>query len=681
MSLDPARALNVALYVLVADGLAALWLGDLLGTPGLVLVGLLVVGSCWQEALRAWLGRVPGLGALVVTLALGGAAVEIAWLAPTMLDGFTHLLVVLLLYRLYTRRNLQDVRDVAFVAFFMLVAVSALTFSVAFLGLFLVFLVVGTWLLMARHVLAETSRVPSAPPAATLRRDLVRLAAVAAAATLAVTALLFFVIPRVGHATLPLRATLGRMVSGFAERVELGAFGEIETDSTVVMRVRLPDWPAAAPSPATLPDLRWRGVAFERFDGRTWVAGQPRRAVLRRQTPGPVALDRYRGGPLLAQEVFLEPLGSEAIFGAPRLVRLDSRAHVVTVDDLGNVGIPSAAARLHYTVESEPEPRGAGLARGPRVGPLDPAARRRYTQLPPIAPRVAALARQVAAGSAGPWEAARRLTAHLEREYAYTRALERRTTLDPVEEFLFVSRKGNCEYFAAALAVLLRSLDVPARVVNGFQRGEWNPYGQYFMVRLSDAHSWVEVFVDGAGWLTLDPSPRAGAEPVGAPTAATLYLDALRMRWYRYVISWSLHDQLLAALTVRRTAASWGAWRPAWPDARDATRLALGAVVLALAVAAFALRRRAAAAREPTPRVPRFYAVALEALARRRLRPAAGETAREFVGRVGRVAPDCGAPFARLTHAYERVRFGGGALGPAEAVELDACVARLVRGR
>src|SRR5207247_9830750 len=111
---------------------------------------------------------------------------------------------------------------------------------------------------------------------------------------------------------------------------------------------------------------------------------------------------------------------------------------------------------------------------------------------------------------------------------------------------------------APATRVLLRTLDIPARVVNGFQRGEWNPYGRYFMVRLSDAHSWVEVFVEGAGWVTLDASPRGGAEVIGPPGSASLYLDALRMRWYRYVIHCRLHDPLMAALRVRHAASTSG---------------------------------------------------------------------------------------------------------------------------
>ena len=223
---------------------------------------------------------------------------------------------------------------------------------------------------------------------------------------------------------------------------------------------------------------------------------------------------------------------------------------------------------------------------------MDPRWHARFTQLPPIPPRIAALAREVTAGSADRYEAAQRLTAWLSRELTYTRVLERVTALDPLEEFLFVRRSGNCEYFAAALAVMLRSLDIPARVVNGFQRGEWNPYGEYFIVRLRDAHSWVEVFVEGAGWVTLDPSPRGAVETPRGGLAAGLWLDALRLSWYRYVINWSLHDQLTAAEAVRRATWSWSAAALALPELGRLPRLALA--VLAATIALVAARGLAA---------------------------------------------------------------------------------------
>jgi hypothetical protein len=220
---------------------------------------------------------------------------------------------------------------------------------------------------------------------------------------------------------------------------------------------------------------------------------------------------------------------------------------------------------------------------------------------------------------------------------------------------------------------MLRALGIPARVVNGFQRGEWNPYGEYFMVRLRDAHSWVEVFVEGAGWVSLDPSPRGAAEAPRMAARATLWLDALRLSWYRYVVSWSLQDQLTAAEGVRRATWSWSAGALRAPDWRSLPRLALAAAMVGVALVV--LRRWRAGDTRAAAAMPRFYARALRALARRGLTPGAGETAREFAGRAEPVA--AAAAFARLTGAYERVRFGGVALTGAESAEMEACVAVL----
>jgi transglutaminase-like putative cysteine protease len=680
MRLTAAFALTLTVYVLVADGLAALFLGGLLGVSGVIVVGAAAAGSWWQEPLRRRFGRVPRLGLVVIALAAGGLGVEIVTLAPTMLDAFTQLLVFLLLVKLYTRRTPRDARDIAFLAFFTLVAVSPATTSVVFLALFVAFLTAGIGLLMLRHLLTEAERAAPAPGPRPLGvgGDFVRLMLAASAATVVITGALFLIIPRVGQAALPLRPQLSRMVSGFSERVELGAFGEIELDATVIMRVHLTEWRGGAGDPQTLPSLRWRGIALDAFDGDAWtVSHSALRLTLRRAPPVAFPVHQYYGGPVLTQEIYLEPIGSEMIFGAARVLRLTTRSDLVTLDDLGNIAVPAPSARLSYTVESEPEvgdPRRANLADARQ--PPDPRWLARYTQLPPLAPRIAALAREITAGSADHWEAATRLSAWLGRELRYTRVLGRSTSLPPLEEFLFVQRAGNCEYFAAALAVMLRSLGIPARVVNGFQRGEWNPYGGYFMVRLRDAHSWTEVFVDGAGWISLDPSPRAVAEPAAVAARATLWLDALRLSWYRYVVSWSLHDQLAAADTVRRATWTWSAAAVRLPDWRAWPRAAPAALVIATALLLLARRRRVAVGGGAAA-VPGFYARALRALARRGLTPGVGETAREFSRRAEAAAA---APLARLTAAYERVRFGGVALTAAEAADVDACLARLEAG-
>ena len=296
------------------------------------------------------------------------------------------------------------------------------------------------------------------------------------------------------------------------------------------------------------------------------------------------------------------------------------------------------------------------------------AERARYLQLPPLAPEIARLAREVTAGSVDAEAAAGRISAHLSTNYRYTLALKRQTALAPLEEFLFVRRSGNCEYFAAAMAVMLRSVGVPARVAAGFQQGEWNQYGRYFMVRLSDAHAWVEVYLDGRGWVAFDPSPRAEAAAEETPGRLSLYLDAARMRWYRYVVNWSLRDQVQLAASVHRQATD-ARVALAWPrDWRVSPAVGTGAGLAVVVALVWWLGRHGHVLPRsgPTARIPAFYERALRLLARRGLAPGVAETARQFASRVGERAPDRAAAFDRLTGYYERARFGDAALSEAE---------------
>ncbi|HKW93625.1 MAG TPA: DUF3488 and transglutaminase-like domain-containing protein, partial [Methylomirabilota bacterium] len=552
-------ALRLVTYLMVCTGVVALYGAALIGPVGAGLVVLAILVSWGHEQARERGAVRPALGWALVATAAVAIAVDLFYLAYSMLDGMVHLLLFLILLRLFARRHLRDLRDAALLSFFMLVAAASITFSVSFLFVFVVFLMLGTWMLILNHVVTELEQAGRRGAATTVTRrvffrgPLTRVSLVAAAITFSLAGGLFFVIPRVGQAALPLRSHVGRMVTGFSDRVDLGSFGEIENDHSVVMRAYLPDEQV---DPATLPELRWRGIAFDRFDGRAWSSAQASRRLVTRQVAGDFELGLPRGiGPIVRQEIFLEPLGTDAVFGAPRVLRLEARSPTVLTDDMGGLSVTSPTARLHYVVESElagpTRPRPA-LTRA--VPPLSDAERVRYLQLPPLAPEVARLAREVTADAPDTETAARRIAAHLGTNYRYTLALKQQTALPPLEEFLFVRRAGNCEYFAAAMAVMLRSVGVPSRVVAGFQHGEWNPYGRYFMVRLSDAHSWVEAYVEGRGWVAFDPSPRGEVAAEATPGPVSLYLDAARMRWYRYVISWSLRDQVQLAASVHRQA-------------------------------------------------------------------------------------------------------------------------------
>ena len=133
------------------------------------------------------------------------------------------------------------------------------------------------------------------------------------------------------------------------------------------------------------------------------------------------------------------------------------------------------------------------FAQRPTDGTL-PAVHRNYIQLPNnLSNRVQALSKQLIKPEQTVLEAAQRVESFLKRNLQYTLSLERDETLSPLDDFLFQQRRGHCEYFATAMAVLLRASGVATRLVNGFHGGKWNQFGNYVAVSHGDAHSWVEV--------------------------------------------------------------------------------------------------------------------------------------------------------------------------------------------
>ena len=677
--MSPLLALRLVTYLTVADGIAALLLADLIAPLGAGLVGSAVLASWWLERAREHGAVTPALSWVLVGLAAVALTVDLLYLAATVLDGMVHVLLFVILARLIMHRSLRDLRDAGFLSFFLLVATASVTFSMAFLAVFVAYLALATWMMMLNHIVTESDQAGRRDLMVTrlgLRGQMIRVSLAAAVGTFVIAGILFFLIPRVEQATLPLRAQFSRMVTGFSDRVDLGSFGDIETDKTVVMRVQFPD---AGIDPPALPSLRWRGIVFDTFDGRTWSVGRPTRRLVTRSPGGQFVVGSSRGrGPVVRQEVFLDPIGTDVIFAAPRPLRLDVRAEIINADDMGTISVPTEAARLHYVVESELETAPPPGTRVSAAGAALPdQERRRFLQLPHLSPEIARLARDVTAGSRDPLEAANRLSLFLSTNYSYSLS-KRETSVDLLQDFLFNRKAGNCEYFSAALAVMLRSLEIPARVVGGFQRGEWNPYGRYFMVRLADAHAWVEVYFDGLGWMTFDPSPRAQPEPRTGPWALSLQLDAARMRWYRYVVNWSQQDQRVMVATVQRQAQDFRlalAWPQDWGG--KSWLIAAAGLLAAGGLGWLVWRTRFWGAAGRSARMPRFYERALRQLARRGLAPGPAETARQFCGRAGAAAPICAAPLARITAAYERARFGAEALSDEELSDLDRSLADL----
>ncbi|MGH9455983.1 MAG: DUF4129 domain-containing transglutaminase family protein [Terriglobia bacterium] len=170
--------------------------------------------------------------------------------------------------------------------------------------------------------------------------------------------------------------------------------------------------------------------------------------------------------------------------------------------------------------------------------------------MPRLNPAVADLARQITRSNSNNYDRALAIQDYLRSHYGYTLDPRGIEPADPIGSFLFKAHRGYCEYFASAMAVMLRTLGVPARIVNGFQTGSYNHVGGDFVVRARDAHSWVEVYFPDYGWIAFDPTPADPNAEGGALSTVGDYLDAFSLFWNEWVINYDFAHQVRLAQQI-----------------------------------------------------------------------------------------------------------------------------------
>ena len=361
------------------------------------------------------------------------------------------------------------------------------------------------------------------------------LACAAAASILLLAAGLFFLLPRTADAAQRWQASHRLRLEGFSSRITLGEIGELKTSSRPVMHVTIF-------SPLPVSGLKWRGGLLTAFDGRQWTNPEPTPPLT------PAAASHFalvpsaerQPGAHISYDVELEPADSAALFFAGTPESLDLR-------DLAVVRGPSGLSRLarrppgvlRYSAYSRLEERPEQSRAAYPAPSLDPDEAAGDLRLPAsLDPRIGELARLWVSGAASDLDRARAIETHLRTGYGYTLELPPARIADPLGNFLFVRRRGHCEYFASAMTVMLRTLGVPARLATGFESGVYNPLTDEWLMRASDAHAWVEAWLAGRGWTTFDPTP---PDPNRAAPSAlagfALYLDAARTFWSRWVVN------------------------------------------------------------------------------------------------------------------------------------------------
>jgi transglutaminase-like putative cysteine protease len=320
------------------------------------------------------------------------------------------------------------------------------------------------------------------------------------------------------------------------------------------MHVRFADSHAPA-------NLKWRGATLSDFNGHAWFEpfGEPRwipavpRGVFqladnqqRRRLPRSV---NYR--------ISLNGIDSDVLFfaGRPEFVYLKQPMIVARDDGSYRLGRPPVEGFFYEVYGWLGDTGAADDLLGKRE-------RKQYLSLPQLDPRIPELARTTVRGLDNDADRAAAVARYLRRAYGYTLELPSHEVADPLAHFLFVRKKGHCEYFASAMAVMLRTLGIPSRLVTGFQSGIFNPLTELYVIRASDAHSWVEAWLPGRGWVTFDPTPpdpSPGANALLVKLA--LYADAVETFWQEWVVSYDLGHQATLADRMeqagRRVSLRW----------------------------------------------------------------------------------------------------------------------------
>lgn len=314
----------------------------------------------------------------------------------------------------------------------------------------------------------------------------------------------FFILPRTPTPLIDIGFTKGK--TGFTQTVNLGYVSTIEEDSSVVMRVKM--------KKINEENLYWRAITFDKFDGKNWY-----KTLLSSKRLSPLSPQK------ITYTVFLEPSTEQY------LPVLDFPSSVYIKDIIHEYpGVFKTSFIIEKTLKYDAT---SFITSGLKETEIDAI----YLQIPSsISKRIKNLTEKITTGIRDEAEIVKTIMQFLSK-YKYS-LKNLPTGANPLEDFLFYRKSGNCEYFATAMAVMLRIKGIPARVVGGFKGGIYNNFGEYYIIRASNAHLWVEAWIDGK-WIRLDPSGSRQirtSEPV-----IFMFLDYL---WNNIVLNYDIKAQI-----------------------------------------------------------------------------------------------------------------------------------------
>ncbi len=478
--------------------------------------------------------------------------------------GLARLILFLCAIKLLQKKSDRDWIFIYVIAFFEVLLAAGLSISPSYIATLFLFLLSATCAIIAFEI-RKTSRDVLAKQIISKSKDkkskkkqitkrvktpLSRLPLTAITLLILITLFalpLFFALPRVGGAGVGSDLSNSTKITGFSDSVNLGEIGRLQQSDKTVMRVRID-----RNENSNLKRLLWRGIALDFFNNKSWSKTRSKYKEPYVKTERDFFLLNYpsQEKKMTVQTFYLEPLNSDVLFSLSKPIAVKGGFQVLKKDAEGALSAnKSAFERVSYTVYSDTAL--PTVDRLKRDNQLYKEKDIRYLQLPAkYDERILNLAREIITrnNAITRYDQAKAIEKYLQNEFGYTLELKASGN-EPLADFLFNVKEGHCEYFATAMTIMLRTQGIAARVVNGFQQGEYNETAGVYVVKQKDAHSWVEVYFPKENvWIPFDPTPAAG-QFSSSGTANTFvgritnYLEALETFWIQYFVAYDNQEQ------------------------------------------------------------------------------------------------------------------------------------------
>lgn len=623
------RILLIALAMSIVGLSRQLPLALTLASMALVAWRYLAIGKGWASPGRAFVGITAIIGLGSILMFFGTIAGH---------EAGTALLTLMLVLKTLEIRRARDLKVLALIGMFLA------TLPILFQGgpMILAFIVVDIWLYLVSILLLNAGENDN-----TLLPHLIdtgRATGAIMLQALPVMLILFYLFPRLPAPVWSIsRQGQGAGAAGLDDRMSPGKISHLSQSDALAFHVYFD-----GPMPANK-ELYWRGPVLWHTDGREWDSG-------RGADSGVASAHPKFMGPAVNYEIALEPHHRRWLYtlDLPGVDPIDGhRTHdLVAVSDL------PLDERVRYRMTSFPEAR---------ITVLSDADRRRGLELPDSGSEDARRLGDQWRHELGNDSAIVTRSLHYFHDEPFHYTLDPpRLGADPVDEFLFKTRRGFCEHYASAFVTLMRAAGIPARVVTGYQGGEINPMGHYLNVRQRDAHAWAEVWLQSEGWVRVDPTAAVApsriekgidgtfdeAEQGGLLAAGGLHrlLRQARLTWDAVGSTWDRLVTHYNGASQSRLFERLGIDSPG--------RLALymaGGIIATLSLLVLLLRHREHGRLDP---VQRAYGRFCGKLARRGITREDSEGPCAFAGRIGALRPDLKIHAESICADYVRLRYG-----------------------